>query len=179
MPFSERKVTEAAAFLLELAGGHDFHMRVLKMLYLADREAIARWGFFLSEDRHVSMDFGPVLSETYNLVKGQRRSAFWSNYISPRTNNRIRLLQTCPRDELSRAEENLLTEMYATYGHVDRFELSESTHEFPEWRNPHGSSVPISTREILMAKNVPEAEIREILRDLRVTENVHRAMVDY
>ena len=68
MPFSERKVTEAAGYLLRLAGGQEFHMKLLKLLYIADRTALARWGFFLSEDSHVSMEYGPVLSNTFNLI---------------------------------------------------------------------------------------------------------------
>lgn len=177
MPFSERKITEAAGYLLKLSGGRQFHMKLLKLLYIADRRAIARWGFFLSEDSHVSMEFGPVLSNTYNLIKGTYKGDFWANHISPRVNNQVRLLRETATDTLSRAEERLLTEVFAEYGDVETFKLSEMTHkEFPEWRDPGKSSIPISPREILKAQDVPDDEIRDILKELRVSENVERAL---
>ena len=177
MPFSERKVTEAAGYLLRLAGGQEFHMKLLKLLYIADRTALARWGFFLSEDSHVSMEYGPVLSNTFNLIKGERPGDFWRSHISLRVQNKVRLLKPTSTDTLSRAEERLLDEVYAKFGQIERFNLSEMTHkDFPEWRDPGKSSIPISPREILEAQNVPDEEIRAILKDLRVSENVERAL---
>lgn len=177
MPFSERKITEAAGYLLKLSGGQEFHMKLLKLLYIADRIALARWGFFLSEDFHVSMEHGPVLSNTFDLIKGERGGDFWRSHISPRVQNKVRLLKPTSTETLSRAEERLLDEVFAQFGRIDRFDLSEMTHtQFPEWRDPGKSSISISPREILEAQNVPDEEIREILQDLRVSENVERAL---
>ena len=179
MPFSERKVTEAAGYLLRLSRGRQFHMKLLKLLYIADRRALANWGFFLSADSHVSMEYGPVLSNTYNLIKGQRKGEFWQSHISSRAQNEVHLLKDTSTDTLSRAEERLLDEVFAEFGDVETFELSEMTHsQFPEWRDPGKSRIPISPREILQAQNVPDEEIRDILQDLRVSENVERALGD-
>jgi len=68
LPFNERKATEAAARLLKLRGGTMSYMKLIKLLYLADREALLRWGRPISTDRYVSMDRGPVLSHVLNLV---------------------------------------------------------------------------------------------------------------
>ena len=40
-PFNERKATEAAAHLLALRGGQMHYLKLLKLLYIADREALA------------------------------------------------------------------------------------------------------------------------------------------
>lgn len=177
MAFSEKKITEAAGYLLRLSGGSQSHMKLLKLLYIADRRALARWGFFVSDDNHVSMEYGPVLSNTYNLIKGQMDGAFWRSHISPRVNNQVRLLKGTSTDSLSRAEERLLDEVFAEFGDIEPFELSKMTHEqFPEWQDPGKSSIPISPREILEAQNVPDNEIREILQELRISGNVERAL---
>ena len=42
--FSETKVTEAAVHLLRLRDGKMSYLKLLKLLYLADREALHRWG---------------------------------------------------------------------------------------------------------------------------------------
>ena len=53
------------------------------------------------------------------------------------------------------------------------------THEqFPDWRDPGKSSIPISPREILEAQDIPDEEIRDMLQDMRVSEDVERALGD-
>jgi hypothetical protein len=64
MAFDERKATEAAAYLLRLRGGRMSYLKLIKLLYLADREALSRWGFSVTNDRHVSMPHGPHASWT-------------------------------------------------------------------------------------------------------------------
>ncbi len=80
MRFDEQKVTEAAAFLLELRGGRMHYIKLLKLLYLADRKAFAQWGIPISNDNYVAMDNGPVPSQTYNLVK--EGGCIWSEFIT-------------------------------------------------------------------------------------------------
>ena len=68
MRFNERKATQAAAFLLKIRGGRMSYLKLIKLLYLADRAALARWGRPITTDRHVSMNHGPVLSRVLDLV---------------------------------------------------------------------------------------------------------------
>ena len=42
--FNEAKATQAAARLLFLRGGTMSYVKLIKLLYLADREALIRWG---------------------------------------------------------------------------------------------------------------------------------------
>ena len=77
------------------------------MLYLADREAYAKWGKPITGDTAVSMKHGPVLSTVYDLTKGELPSlrADWEPFISdadPET-NRVSLNDPGD-DELSNSE---------------------------------------------------------------------------
>jgi hypothetical protein len=40
--------------------------------------------------------------------------------------------------------------------------MRDFSHTLPEWRNPHGSSLPIEIRDILKAEKRPQEEIDEI-----------------
>lgn len=60
--FNDRKATQAAALLLQLRGGKMSYMKLIKLLYLADREALLQWGRPITTDRYVSMNRDPVLS---------------------------------------------------------------------------------------------------------------------
>lgn len=62
-PFDERKTTEAATHLLCKRPKQKMYLiHLLKLLYIADRRALQRWGRAITWDRYVSMDNGPVLA---------------------------------------------------------------------------------------------------------------------
>ena len=67
--FNEKKTTQLAARVLELrATGKMHYIKLIKILYHVDREALKRWGHPLTYDYYVSMNQGPVLSNTLNLM---------------------------------------------------------------------------------------------------------------
>jgi len=172
MAFDEQKATEAAAYLLRLRGGKMSYLKLIKLLYLADREALGRWGFSVTNDRYVSMPHGPVVSNTYNLMIDEGEKPFGSRFITPPLGQYELALtsEICPVDKLSRAEEKLLTEIFARFGQMNRWELRDYTHSLPEWHDPSGSSLPISIREILEAQNLPPEDIAAITREIESDE---------
>ena len=166
--FDEAKATQAAAYFLRLRGGQMHYVKLIKLLYLADREALLRWGAPITTDRYVSMNNGPALSRVLNLITEDRTKPEWSQYISaPMGDYEVQLLKTAPTDSLSRAEEKLMHEVYEQYGYRNRWDLIDNVmHKLPEWRDPNGSSIPIQIRDILKAGGESEEEIRIIIREL-------------
>lgn len=63
--FDERKATQAACYLLSLNGGRMNYMKMIKLLYLSDREYITSYSNSITTDSYVSMDNGPVTSKRY------------------------------------------------------------------------------------------------------------------
>lgn len=66
--FNEKRTTQAAAFFLFKAGGKLPVLKLMKLLYLAERESYRQYGEPISGDNLVSMPHGPVLSQTLNLM---------------------------------------------------------------------------------------------------------------
>ena len=165
-PFREDKATQAAALLLRLRGGSMSYLKLLKLLYLADRRALLEWGRPITFDSYVCMDNGPVLSNTYRLITIEpdpHNPTYWSRYVSAPKEFEVELLdQSPPTDQLSRAEEELLNEVFERYGKASRWELVNLAHGLPEWRNPEGSTLPIEYRHILQAEGRSDDEIRAI-----------------
>lgn len=140
-----------------------FLIHTLKMLYIAERRALQRWGRSITWDRFASMDNGPILSRTYNLMSGSDpESELWDRHISDRSDHKIRVAEPLKPQKLSMAELELLDEVFTEFGNVDRFELCELTHEFPEWTDPQGSSQPINIEEILKAGDWTDEEIQAL-----------------
>jgi uncharacterized phage-associated protein len=169
--FNERKATQAAAHLLHLRGGSMSYLKLIKLLYLADREALLLWGRAISTDRYVSMDRGPVLSRVFELVTdGDDPDApsIWAASISPPKNYEVELKSDPGDDELSAAETQLLDGVFARYGKMSRWDLVKFTHALPEWIDPSGSAIAITDRDILKAGGKSDLEIAAIEEELAV-----------
>ena len=167
--FREAKTTQTAARLLKLRGGSMSYMKLIKLLYLVDREALLRWGRPVTGDRYVSMDRGPVLSRTLNLITEEPcpgEDSTWAHHISKPQNYEVQLSKDAPQDELSEAEAQLIEEIFGKFGTMSRWDLVEFVHQLPEWQNPEGSAIPIQYRDILRAGGKTDAEITAILQEI-------------
>ena len=167
MRFREDKATQAAARLLKLRGGTMSHLKLIKLLYLVEREALTRFGAPLAYDRYVSMPHGPVMSATLDRINEREayEGGYWDQYIGPKRNNEVSLrdLQVVPNDQLSPAEESLIDEIFRRHGHLGRWELVRFTHTLPEWIDPEGSSLPIDPGDILRSAGYSDQDIAEVL----------------
>jgi uncharacterized phage-associated protein len=173
LTFNERKAAEAAAHLLKLRGGSMSYMKLIKLLYLADREALLRWGHPITTDRYVSLDRGPVLSRILNLITDEAdpgTSSIWSTVISEPNQYEVHLNRQIQQEELSDAEIELLSEIFSQYGKMSRWDLVKLTHDLPEWLDPAGSAIPISYRDILINAGRTPAEVTVIERELEALE---------
>jgi len=168
--YKKKKTTQIAAMLLSLNNGKMPYLRLLKLLYMIDRLSLERWGEPLTFDKYCSMDHGPVLSRTYDNIKDGNLlldESYWHEYISSNPDTyTVQLLKEGESTKLSKAEIELIREVYDEYKEIDRWDLSEMTHNLPEYQNPEGSSISIEITDILKAVNKSEEEITEIVCDL-------------
>ncbi len=152
------------------------YLKLIKLLYLLDREALLRWGRPVTTDRHVSMDNGPVVSRIYDLIREEPAPGtdpIWRHYISAPQEYEVALIAEPLIDELSTAEEELIQEIFSKYGKMTRWDLVRISHDLPEWQDPHGSAIPIEYRDILRAGKKTESEIAAVeaeLESLATTE---------
>ena len=180
LQFNEKKATQAAARFLRQSGGHMNYMKLIKLLYLADRGAFLRWGRPISGDKYFLMRLGPVLSEVHDLITEvpcPDERTFWRDYISSPSEYEVQLKQDPGNDELSRAEEGLIDEVFAAYGHYEPFALVEFLHRtLPEWKEIKSGRLPLEYREILQLGGMPAEAIEEIeseLDSLRLVSSMH------
>jgi uncharacterized phage-associated protein len=132
-------------------------LRLLKLLYIADREWLAETGEPITGDRACAMKYGPVLSSVYDLIKGNgSKAGVWDDHIHT-DGYAVELVADPGRGELSRGIVEKLTEVSERHRHMDDWELSERTHGFKEWiEHYHGDATPIPWQSILLAQDKPE-----------------------
>jgi len=165
--FHFRRTLEASACLLRLDGDRMDQMRLLKLLYIAEREWLGEAAESLTGDRVVAMERGPVLSEVFDLIKrvSHRHSAVWDEHIA-REGYLVVLRRTPGTGSLSRGILRKLAEVTERCRSLDHWELSELTHGFAEWKECYTGPRPPATipREaILKAVGQPDlaAEVEE------------------
>lgn len=155
--YNERKAAQIAAFMLAKEGGRMPHLKLMKLLYLAEREALNLFGMPMIGDRIVAMPHGPVLSMTLNLMDGDVESVEggWESWISDKENHELSVIgEVTPGslDELSAADIDVLESTWLRFGHMTKWQIRDYTHKHcTEWADPHGSSVPISYEEVFEA----------------------------
>lgn len=166
--FNEHKVAQMAAYLLHRRGGRMSHLKLMKLLYLADREAMAVYGSPISGDHMVALPHGPVLSMTLNLMDGDVESApnGWESWITGKENHELSLknnITVDELDELSQADLDVLKSVWAKFGHMSRWEIRDYTHDHcKEWKDPNGSSMPISYSQVFRALGRKDDEAAEL-----------------
>jgi uncharacterized phage-associated protein len=168
--FDERKATSAAAVFLRRAGRTMNYMKLLKLLYIAERESLRRFGRPICGDDYVSMKLGPVMSIVFNLIKEERSDEdFWLSHIRRRENEKyeVELFEDPGLGPLSEAEIELLETTFDHYKNADQWDLSRISHEFPEWDAPKGSCHKIPPERVLRAVGKSDEEIDEIAREAR------------
>jgi uncharacterized phage-associated protein len=66
---------QAIAAFLHFHGTKDMsYLRMLKLLYIADRESLRATGRPITGDQMVAMEHGPVLSGVFDLIKGEHKA---------------------------------------------------------------------------------------------------------
>jgi len=173
---------QMAAWFLHKQEGPMPHLKLMKLLYIAERTSLQKNGYPVIGDRLVSMDHGPVLSNTYDHMKGMEFACpdnGWSKWVSPVQEYKVSLAREYnPKDLdfLSEATLEILAEVWDNFGYMDQWEIRDHTHGFPEWQDPSGSSQKITYKELLDALEYGERSA-EIAEELEAQQQVRKALL--
>jgi uncharacterized phage-associated protein len=172
----EKSIQSTAALLRTSPNGRMSRLRVLKLLYLVEREVLKETGRTITGDRAVAMDHGPVLTATYNLIKGEHADAGrWSRFIEREGMNDIHLIADPGNGKLSRYELEKLSAVAKQFEAMNEWALSEHTHTFKEWKKnkpPAGSRKPIPLDDVLDALDML-AHKDQLQKNARESASVH------
>ena len=164
------KVLQATGVLLRAEPTHRLsRLRLLKYLYIADRESLQKRGRPITGDTPVAMDHGPVLSTTYNMLMGRDHcSPDWDRYFDAA--GRDVLLRVDPGvGKLTRFEIETLQDVSRRFVDQDDYAVADYTHEFSEWlknKPAKGSKRDIPLDDLLDAAGLGAVK-RQLLDDLR------------
>jgi uncharacterized phage-associated protein len=174
LKFNEIKTVQAVSIFLKKNNGIMNYTKLIKLLYLTDRESLKLWGITLTGDSYFAMERGPILSNVLDNIhygKSRGQISYWHKYISDPENYNISLKHDPGYDELSKREIDLIDEIYQKYKKYDQWKMIDICHEIlPEWEDPGNTSIPIRIEDILKVVCKTERDIAIIEQDIEDQE---------
>ncbi len=168
--FDFRKALQATAVLVRADSGSapSSYLRILKLLYIAERRCIEQRGVPISGDRFFALEKGPVNHHVMNLIKNRHdRSAEWFGFIET-DQTKIKIVRDPGNGALSQFEIDALQWAVSQYSSMDEWDIVDATHEFPEWKETYpGDSRAAEIPFELILKKVgwTEAQARELIQE--------------
>jgi uncharacterized phage-associated protein len=169
--FKADKLVETILYLARSAMELDQY-KVVKLIYLADREHFRRFRRPISFDRFVAMEYGPVASNTLRIMKGEGVAGVDKNALpfEVRKFDKLYFLEHPKRDikreMFSKSDLKVLDEVIGEYGNCTFGQLYNLTHEHfaydRAWQNRHSNAEPMRFEDFLDAS----AEKEEIVEGL-------------
>ena len=155
--FNLIKTIQVTAYLLKQNENKMRHLRLLKLLYLINREALKEDANFVIYDTAYASPKGLILSTVYKLIEGRgRQSNQWQRYIE--TGQYHVFLGNDPGDdELSKFEKNIIESVFNRYGRLSNIELIEFMETLPEWNRY------VPRLMLAKSKNSYHIELKEIV----------------
>ncbi|AQQ09805.1 putative phage-associated protein [Sedimentisphaera cyanobacteriorum] len=158
--FRKENAIQAVMWFLSRHGYRLDQMKALKLMYLADKAHLAKYGRPIAGGSYYAMRYGPVCSELYDLFKDPSGIPFHleDNFLKA---------DECEYEEdcLSESDKEILSEINEKFGSKDPFSLSSYTHELPEYKNIWDENRKEGRKKIDYESIINDEEMKEIIVD--------------
>lgn len=171
MKYREERIVQVLDYLAsKLVGKRLSKLNALKLVYLADRFHLRKYGMPIVRDEYFAMNFGPVASNTKKMIERIEKDPAITEFISVEKGSRP---TACGRDFMyitSKRKPNMeqlsKTEVQALNVALSQWPLHDDlvgfTHLFPEWRAAKGrldaGAKRVKMNYLDFFKPCPEAE---------------------
>lgn len=139
--FSARKAVEVILWFSNEKPGISLH-NLLKLLFYADKHHLNRHGRPIVGDDYIAMQYGPVASTTYEILKGEGLAAELIDEtpypFEIQSGYHVRGTRRPRADVLSETDVEALRWALEKYGRMNFRELTALTHKEPAWANADG-----------------------------------------
>jgi uncharacterized phage-associated protein len=168
--YDEERARHATLWLLKQHGTLD-HIKLLKLVFLADLRHLAAYGRPIVGGPYFAMEHGPVASELYDELK--LRSISGTTAVNDYL---LRGVEEPNEDYLSQSDVEILRAVNEEFGARDRYVLSDLTHKYEAWRKNYlgeaggKKAYPIPYEDLLAEA---EQSVRDLVDD---TQRAQRAL---
>ncbi len=142
IPANCKKATQALNYFARKKDGKINKMKAIKLVYLADRYHIRKYGRPIVGDIYMAMKYGPVGSMALNVADlDDSLDHVCTKYANAvighdKEDEKVRTIfskKEVDLDVFSQSDLDAFEAVYKEFGGYDEFELAEITHKYPEW----------------------------------------------
>jgi len=159
--FKSRKAAQTSAFFAAQCSLEIDKLKLIKLIYLAERDFVFQYGHPMLYDEFFSLQHGPICSSTLTGINGEIDNEIWAQFISIQ-GYKVKAIKNFTRDEydeISDAEFDLLKATWDSFGWMNASEIREYSHKnCPEYTEVSKGRIPISYRDLFKALGEENAE---------------------
>lgn len=168
--FDHQKSVQTIAYFVRKAGGSAEKLKLIKLIYLADRLSFTRRGKPINFDSYFSLPHGPVASTALNGMDHNLREPAWEALALAENRKDITIVGEVADDYLSRADRSILDDTWNQFGGMTSSQIRNWTHKHCAEYVEVGpaKSLPIDLSEILTQVGAGNPD--DAARDIRILQ---------
>lgn len=157
-----KKIIEAISYVLSKKDFCFSKLKLVKLLFIADKTHLEDFGRTITEDRFVAMKKGPVGSKTLDFLnakfENEDQKDYFNSLILEKTKNVFcKAKNKCTFKALSETDREVLDMVVSTFAELTEEKLVDFLHTFPEWKK-HEEFLKQNPRS---CKDIPLSDIIE------------------
>lgn len=138
LEFDYKKATQAINFLAQKEGGQIDKLKLIKLIYLADRYHLRRYGRPMVNDEYLAMPLGPVGSSVKDIAEfssflDDAERDYAGTYLKRGDAHKVVSIADVDTNVFSKSELEALDFAYGEFGNTTASKLVDITHRYPEW----------------------------------------------
>lgn len=150
--FKVDKGTQALNYFAKAEGGKINKMKAMKLLWVADRYHLRKYGRSITDDRYQAMEYGPVPSSAKDIAQHsdfctKEMIDYAKKYIQPLDKYDFKSVAEVDNEVFSETDLEALKFAHDNFGKFDEFTLAKISHAYPEWKM-HKNNVKMSINEM-------------------------------
>ncbi len=145
LEFDYKKAAQAINYLAKKEGGRIDKLKLIKLVYFADRFHLRRYGRPIMNDTYVAMRRGPVGSSVKDIAEfsdflDETERGYASKYLDHAgVDNIVVSVANVDTNIFSKSELEALDFSYNEFGSENASSLVDVTHRYPEWNKFKGA----------------------------------------
>jgi uncharacterized phage-associated protein len=139
LEFDHKKATQAINFFARKEGLKIDKLKLIKLVYLADRFHLRRYGRPITNDAYIAMPLGPVGSSVKDIAEfsdflDETERKYASSYLAQGgIENTVVSVADVDNNVFSKSELEALNFVYKEFGNKSTSFLVDVVHKYPDW----------------------------------------------
>ncbi|MCX6807491.1 MAG: Panacea domain-containing protein [Patescibacteria group bacterium] len=138
--FNYKKAVQALNYFAKKEGGSIDRMKAFKLIWLADRKHLRKYGRPILSDKYYAMVWGAVPSSTKDLAQKESllddlEKSYRDKYIRlQKKSYEFSSIKAIDEAVFSETDVEVMSDAYTYFGDNKGIKLSNICHDYPEWK---------------------------------------------